>query len=187
LFLDNGTAINLAKVPGSPEYSALIERLIKTQQPELESRYDFLGRWQTRWRWLKRIVGLPATKNVAVLAKLIADLKTATEAVLQTTIHSVSITAVWLPVWEYQEYFDNDINDALVYGGLAPWADSKWEEVYLAEVYTALAGNGRKLCHTYHCDDDDDDGWGMSNNIFFIRYVKRCYFFLCLARCSRST
>jgi hypothetical protein len=181
-YLDNGTVIKLAKVAGSPNYMALMERLMQTSPSPygrcfVAGRCGVLGYWRGMMRLVRRSVGLPATSEAAILAEMVARLKVASEAAMQTgstgststKIKNVAVTAPWQPVWRDDISSDCDLNDALVLAGLEPWTYETGEPIYQGEIHAVLAANGRWLCQPYGCGDEDEDD--VIEGIFFIRLV----------------
>lgn len=119
--LDNGTAVNLAKIPGSRLYVELIERLMVTPVPphgRLPDGISAILIWAVKYA-----LGISPPTDVTILAELIGDLKTATEGTLGRSLdgYAVSITAPWQGFWREQDSWSSDINDALKRQGLEPW------------------------------------------------------------------
>jgi hypothetical protein len=170
---ENGTVVNLVKVRASPEYMALMERLVpKPTTPYWLSRFGRVGYSLSLWRGLRRILGLPSTGTVAVLAQLVAALKAESEAVLQDRIGAVAVTAPWVPAWEDAIPVDSAVNDALVFAGLEPWTWEASGPIYLSETSAVLAANGRRLCKERWCGLDEgqlSDMW--SPTVYFIRFT----------------
>lgn len=166
-YLDNGTTINLAKVAGSPKYMALTERLMRTPPLESGLRPPF---WWSMTRLAMKALGLPANREIAVLAKLVADLKAETEAALGAPFGMVVVTAPWQAVWRDDGTLNSDLYDALVLAGVNPWTFGLGGgPVYMGELNTALGASGRWLCEPYGCGDTDEDD--TYQGVFFIRLV----------------
>ena len=144
-YLDNGTAVNLGKVPGSPDYVDMMARLIK-KRPSREPRNT-----QCIGFAPQDIFGIGRPTDVTILAKMVSQLKKASEATLGAGIdgYGVSITAPWQTFWKDHNQWDSDINNALWVNDLSPWAPESDDPVYLGEVRAALAASGRWLCQPY--------------------------------------
>ncbi|KAI0379650.1 hypothetical protein F5Y04DRAFT_127281 [Hypomontagnella monticulosa] len=106
----NGTVVNIAKVPSTPEHAKLIVRLSSLPHPPQET---VLGRWR---RSINKILGRPATPEVDTLATMFAALRDATSTALAIPIDRVVVTHPVLPGLTVA-----DIADALDYAGLRPW------------------------------------------------------------------
>lgn len=169
-YLDNGTAVTLAKVSAQPEYSELIERLIKTR-PTGEDRRD-QGRFAPLLRTVQRTLGFATTNETAILGRMVSDLRKASEKALGRGIRGqrVSVAAPWQPVWKDEDKNDCDINDALYTGGLKPWDPASPAPLYLSEVRASLGASGRILCEkSYGCEGFPRDPEDVSQYIFYIR------------------
>lgn len=142
----------LAKIPGTAEYVALMEKLVaQPMTPYWLSHVGLVGHWLGLFRALKRTLGLAPTKQSQVLADMIAALKKASEAALQTKIKTVTLTAPWMAVWDNQIPGDSVVNDALHLAGLEPlsfWVD---DTIYLGEVSAALGSEDRWTCQKDWC------------------------------------
>ncbi|CAI4218857.1 unnamed protein product [Parascedosporium putredinis] len=173
-YLDNGTAVTLAKVSAQPEYSELIERLIKTR-PTGEDRRD-QGRFSPLLRTVQRTLGFATTNETAILGRMVSDLRKASEKALGRGIRGqrVSVTAPWQPVWRDEDKNDCDINDALYTGGLKPWDPASPAPLYLSEVRASLGASGRILCgKSYGCEGFTRDPEDVSQYIFYISFTNQ--------------
>lgn len=164
--------MNLAKVGGSPQYVALMEELIrKPQTPSWRSYPATIGQYLAIWRFLKRSVGLARWES-AVLAEMMAELKSESEMALRTNIQTVAVTAPWMAAWDSQIPDDSVINTALVLAGLEPIEWGANEPIYLGEINTVLAANNRELCKEHWCGSTGDTDWNAF--VYFIRLVVWC-------------
>jgi hypothetical protein len=136
----NGTVLDIAKIPATPAYKALMERLGNAPAPTPPCR---VVRWQ---RWWNKKRGLPATANVGVLASLLAALKLATTEALAQPIDHVAVTRPSIPAFTQE-----DLDDALEYAGLRGWlGDSRgFQPKHVVESQAAFAGSGHGLCTSY--------------------------------------
>ncbi len=148
----NGTVLNLARVPAAPEYTALMQRLVRSPKtPYWRSRFSRVGYWLGLWRLLRRLLGLFVTDESSVFAELVAALKVESEAALGSAITVVSVAAPWVAAWEHDIPVDSTVNDALTSTGLKPWTwESSWA-IYLADTNAVLAANGRWHCRARWC------------------------------------
>jgi len=138
--LYNKTVLDIAKIPATPEYQALAERLGNTPIPNPPGR---LASWR---RWLNKKRGLAATADVEVLASLLISLKSATVAALADPIDRVAVTRTSIP-----GLTKGDLDDALEYAGLRGWMDvsNGSEPKHVSESQAVFAGNGQGLCPSY--------------------------------------
>lgn len=165
--LDNGTAVSLAKVPGSRLYVELMERLMTTPAPEYAERSNGIGAVLAWAAW--HLLGIPPSRDTSVIAELVGALKTASEEKLGKSLdgYAVSITAPWQQFWKNQGSWDSDINYALEKNGLRPWFPHKLDPVYLDEARTTLAASGRWLCEPF---EDSRESHDISERVYYIRY-----------------
>lgn len=170
---ENGTTVNLAQIRGSPQYVALMERLIqKPKTPSWLGHLGTIGHWLSIWRSLKSIAGLPATRESGILAEMVAALKSESERTLQTRIETAAVTAPWMAVWDNWIPGDSVVNDALVLAGLEPIDWMANEPIYLGETNAVLAANGRFICKELWCGDELEGN--VSNEFaYLIRSVTR--------------
>lgn len=166
--LDNGTAVNLAKVPGSHLHIELIERLMATPAPPHGRLPDGISTVFTRA--VKYALGMSPPRDATILGELIGDRKAATEAELRRSLdgHAVPITAPWQDYWRYQGSWSSDINDALIQQGLRPWAPYTKDPVYLNEARTTLASCGRWLCQPFE-PSDSGEVHRIPERVYYIR------------------
>ncbi|KAK3299895.1 uncharacterized protein B0H64DRAFT_379382 [Chaetomium fimeti] len=185
---ENGTILNLAKVPASPEYMTLMARLVEAPQtPYWRSLFGAAGKWLGWWRLLRRLVGFAGTDEATILAQLVTALKAESEAALEARIDVVSVTAPWVAAWENDIPVDSVINDALVSAGLKPWTWEASGPIYLSEPSGVLAANGHRLCKERWCrldEDDTSDLWpqivffiSLTNHSLYTTFqATRCYY-----------
>lgn len=155
----NGTVVNIAKVPATPAYRALMERLGNAPAPDPSSKHDRLARWR---RWWNKKRGRPATTNVGILASLLAALKDATAGTLgnDTQVDHVALTHPSMPALTHDDYL---LDDALEYAGLRGWlGDSEgFQPKRVIESQAAFAGSGHGLCPSYTdmtlCWDENEE------------------------------
>lgn len=170
-YLDNGTAVTLAKVPGQPEYSEMMERLIRTRPIGSVMRRE-PGRIPSLIRTVQRTLGFPTTDDAAIMGKMVSDLRKVSEKTLGKSLRGqkVSVTAPWQPLWKEDDKRDCDVNDALWAAGLKPWDTHSTSPLYLSEVRTSLAASGRLLCEPYGCHGFDRDPRDVPEYVYYIRY-----------------
>ena len=166
--LDNGTAVNLAKVSGSRHYVELIERLMVTpsaRDGRLPNGISATLIWAAKYA-----LGISPPKDTTILAELIGELKTVSEGILGRSLdgYAVSITAPWQDSWRYQDSWSSDINNALIQQGLRRWVPYMIDPVYLGEARTTLASCGRWLCQPFECFDFRE-GQGIVERVYYIR------------------
>ncbi|KAJ4303942.1 hypothetical protein N0V88_001543 [Collariella sp. IMI 366227] len=141
--LYNGTIVDIAKVPASSDYQALISRLHNTAPPASPSRLERLQRWWNKYR------GLPATPEVGILASLLSSLKSTTSAALSTSpITHVAITHPPIPAL----FTSLNLADAFLHAGLQHnWlGDARgMQPKHISQSHATLAGNGMGLCESY--------------------------------------
>ncbi|KFY19986.1 hypothetical protein V491_04072, partial [Pseudogymnoascus sp. VKM F-3775] len=89
--LNNGTVLDIAKIPAAPEYRDLLERLGNAPLPAPPGR---ISQWQ---RWWNKKRGLPATTDIGVLSSLLSSLKSATSTALGQPVYSVAVTRPSIP------------------------------------------------------------------------------------------
>ena len=147
--LDNGTAINLAKVPGSRFYVEMVERLMMTLPSRNSGCSDGVG--VTLARAARYLLGISDFRDATTIAQLVGTLKAASEETLGKSLdgYAVSITAPWQQCWRDQSSWSSDINYALKQSGLQPWFPAELDPVYLEEARTTLAAFGRWLCEPF--------------------------------------
>jgi hypothetical protein len=135
-YFDNGTTQNLGKVAGGAKCAALMERLMRT-------KLSSSGRLRASFRGIKKLFGIPSSGDVAVLAKMVAELRTVSEATWGGPIKQVSVTAPWNEPWINDSTEDGDVSDALRYAGLGPYRTAETDVPhYLSEIHAVLAANG---------------------------------------------
>ena len=129
-----------------------MQHLVRSPKtPYWLNRFSRVGYWLSLWRLLRRLLGLPATDEVSILAELVAALKVESETALGSAITVVSVAAPWVAAWEDDIPVDSAINDALASTGLNPWTwEASWP-IYLAEANALLAVNGRRHCRARWC------------------------------------
>lgn len=127
------------------------------------------------YRVLRKSLGLAPTNEIRVLAEMFVALKAASEIALQTQIKAVAVTAPWIAAWHDQVPYNCVISDALSFAGLESWS-YPWEDeqIYLGEINTALASEGRWICPKSQCMGHWMDVEGEVTNggpIFVVRFV----------------
>ncbi|KAK0638991.1 hypothetical protein B0T16DRAFT_235591 [Cercophora newfieldiana] len=175
---ENGTTIPLAKIRGTNGYAALMETLVaQASTPHWLSYEGTIGRLHGLFQTLKRSLVHVPTEEARVLAEMVAALKTASEATLQTQIKAVAVTAPWVDAWDGQNHDDSVINDALLLAGLEPWK-GRWEEArdYLGEANAALASERRWLCQNNWCAGhwvEVEEETTSGGPLFFVSFTNR--------------
>ncbi len=108
--LYNGTVLTLAKMPGTTEYQALMERLADAPPAVPPGR---LASWR---RWWNKKRGRPSTPEVGVLASLLAALRSEASSALARPVTHVAVTLLPIAAIARQ-----DLADALEHAGLHHW------------------------------------------------------------------
>ena len=135
--------LDVAKVPTTSEYKALMVRLGNAPRPGSPGR---LAEWQ---RWWDKQRSRPATADVGVLASLLADLKSATTKTLVPP-HPIDLVAITLP--SIPALTPLDLADALSHAGLRNWfseGDRRFQPKHVVQSRAVFAGNGHGLCASY--------------------------------------
>lgn len=101
---------NIAIIPATPDYIALMERLVKSPRPPP------LTEWQKWRRSINKKLGRPATPDVGILAGMFISLRDATSVRVGTAIDRVAVSHPPIPGLSIY-----DIHDALEYANLRPW------------------------------------------------------------------
>lgn len=173
----NGTFVNLAMIRGSARYNSLIERLMKIDSSRAEE-CDRLYGWNGVFWDLKRSLyplGIATSADVRTLGNMLYSLRKESERILGTSITRASVSAARRHIHMKQYCMDQDLNDALRYAGLEPWADVVPaphfldESAYLFEGLAVLAGNGRFLCEPWGCNRHSWWLVGDRQDVFYIR------------------
>jgi hypothetical protein len=158
----DGTTANLAKIPGSARYTAVIERLMKTDPASRQWCGDYNQDWEDLWWKLRRPlapVGIATSSDVRAMGNMLYQLRKQSERALGVRITSASVALVRRQSYSWQNCRDRDLNDALHYAGLIPWADvvpAPWsfrDPAYLDEGMAVMGGSGRLLCEPWGCGD----------------------------------
>ncbi|KAL1890891.1 hypothetical protein Sste5346_008032 [Sporothrix stenoceras] len=152
--LPNGTFVHLAKIRGSEKYISLIQRLVGNLPTDTfqNDKYRLLHMAGYLWRMLQRTAGIAPTIEAAVLADMVAALRVAASAALESgrcegwddrvlQEKSIRVAAPYVPAWADGVTFDSAINDALVLAGLQPVTYESSDPVYLVEP-SAVAEKG---------------------------------------------
>ncbi|KAM6534489.1 hypothetical protein FALCPG4_004124 [Fusarium falciforme] len=157
--LRNGTVLDLALVHATPDYTALMARLVAL--PETPPP---LNRWNKWRRSINKKFGRPATTDVGTLAEMFTSLRDAATTALApiNPLDRVVVTTPPMP-----GLADYDLIDALEYASLRPWLCSDFcEEVpyadpgfpfgpgvgypeELTEAHAVMAAHGLGLCENY--------------------------------------
>lgn len=143
----NETVVDVAKVPATSEYKALMVRLANAPSPTSPGRF---AKWQ---RWWNKQRGRPATTDVGVLALLLTNLKSATIKTLgplHPAVDHIAITHPSIPALT-----PLDLADALSHAGLRSWFAEgdriarTYQPKYAIQSRATFAGNGHGLCASY--------------------------------------
>ena len=190
-YFDNGTILELAKVPGRPEYMALRERPVEPDDGRGPSVWQqFLSQWPGLHA-VRRRLGIPRSRDAAVLRAMLNDLKATSEAILGHPIRRAAVTQPHRPAhyWISASWLHDrgDLYDAVVLAGLEPWDGQSceawvgngpppWggqgsEAEYIGELSAALGASGRWLCQPYSCDDVPDWRLKPAQGVFLVRSV----------------
>lgn len=162
--LYNGTVADIALVAASPDYVALMTRLVTSPKPSP------LRKWNKWHRSINKKLGWPATTEVGILAGMLASLRDATNNALASPLDRVAVTHP--PIPGLTEY---DLSDALEHVGLRPWLASHlprpkigWPPLPEAGLYpeqltegrAVFAAHKRGLCEKYQnlwdCKEEED-------------------------------
>ncbi|EAQ88054.1 predicted protein [Chaetomium globosum CBS 148.51] len=128
-----------------------------------------LARWQ---RWWNQQRGRPATPDVAVLASLLTDLKSATIKTLGPAHPAVDLIAITHP--SIPALTPLDLANALSHAGLRSWfalGEKKarsYQPSYAIQSRAAFAGNGHGLCASYA---DLFECWFENSNLLWHRVL----------------
>ena len=136
--------------------------------------------WKYWWRLIKRNLGLPTTKDVALLSKIVGRLKRAVEEQNQgVEIETAMITAPMFPQlcqWPFKE--------AARLNGIAaiPMPIWPYDETVLHELEATYVGYGMGLCRHYtnvtRCHTEEDHI--PSSSILSISYAEQALSVSCL-------
>lgn len=153
----NGTTITVADIPASQDYNEVLQRLSLASSQHLSPPYNNLGdSWDDMprqyMRKARKAIGLPASKDVGHLAKMIADLRDAVQEKIGEEIKVAAVTTMHLLA-----LYDEDLHDAFQYLGLEyitfPIGDVGHNILY--QTSAAFAGYGYGLCDDYMTDAED--------------------------------
>ncbi|CAG8908897.1 unnamed protein product [Penicillium egyptiacum] len=182
----NGTVVEVAKVPGSPEYLELMARPATASEPvtdstlglisELLSRLleyllpDLSSPWRDWWHRLNTKLGRPVkADDVEIISDLLHELKASTEKKISQPLDRVAVTDPG-----FQSLSTATINAALRMLDLRSWVgrDSPYYTQRLLEADAAYGANGYGLCTNYLDRSDCMDEFAESPdaNIFFVSY-----------------
>ncbi|OAA57198.1 chitinase [Cordyceps fumosorosea ARSEF 2679] len=142
--LYNGTVLDIAEIATEPEYSSLM--LSKADGPYPPP----LTRMERMRRNMNKRFGRPATPEVGIIARHLAQLRRATQKRLpgqDTSFVAISLAPILGLRLE-------DLEDALIHIGLESWTRSDNVEAglyppLLMDPYAAYAARGRGLCRHY--------------------------------------
>ena len=176
-YLDNGTAINLAKVPGSARYVEIMELTMQTGSSPWKRCWNF-GRCGpfdlTRgdFRVLRRFLGFAGTPEAAVFADMVLALRMASEKILgpDKPIKCVAIGAPWMHMWRGDHHTEMDLVDAIRLAGLEPCRvrHSPGGDInYIGEGQAVLGANELWTCQPY--DTGGYDWFVLSEGMYYMR------------------
>ncbi|KAG9258054.1 uncharacterized protein F5Z01DRAFT_644985 [Emericellopsis atlantica] len=169
----NGTVVSLPKIPGSEDYIAFMARM-NNQPPSFlpdgyvnqrPSRPQLL---QDLWTLFMRSIGLPPSKDAAVLVRMKVALKAASEVALGHAIDSAAVTAPWRASWQHEVPSLGIVNTALLLAGITPVALEDNDTLYMGEINSLLAAHKRKLCPAIWCADHFGSDAGEPQPINFL-------------------
>lgn len=172
-YLDNGTAINLAKVRGSVRYAEIMERMMRTGTSPWK-RCWYFGRCGpfdlTRgdFRTLRRFLGCAASPEAGVFGHMVSRLRAASEEALgpEKPIKCVAVTAPWMQMGRDDYRTEKDLVDAIYLAGLEPCSNGD-DVDYIGESQAVLGANDLWTCQPYGMGDIDEDR--LVEGLFFIR------------------
>ncbi|KAF4549356.1 Hypothetical protein D9617_22g067020 [Elsinoe fawcettii] len=144
----NGTKLPIGKVEGSDQYREVMQRLSRGSSQHIAPPYLDLNDAYKDWprqeirKWRKKI-GLPASADVGVLAKMMVDLKEKANNFLDSPMDFVVVTILHLVA-----IYSEDISDAIEHAGLH--STKLWFFDHLIyEETSSYAGNGLGLCEHF--------------------------------------
>ncbi|KAJ5244009.1 hypothetical protein N7489_004105 [Penicillium chrysogenum] len=158
----NGTVVEVAKIPGSPEYLELMTRLATTSKPSPDSTLDSISEissqlmenllpdvsspWRDWWRWLNTKLGRPVKPDeVEIISDLLQQLKASTERKISQPLDRVAVTDPG-----FQSLKSATLNAALRMLDLRTWVgDSIYYAHRIVEGDAVYAANGYGLCTDY--------------------------------------
>ncbi|KAF5557650.1 chitinase [Fusarium phyllophilum] len=160
----NGTVKNIASIPASPEYAALMKRLASSPPPSP------LSRWEKLRRSLNKKIGRPATPDVGIIASMLVSLRDVTSTAVTSPMDRVAVSHS-----QIQGLAEPDLWDALEYAHMRPWVAAGLPRPKvvlplplaggypsrLLESYAVFAGHGKGLCKHYknfwQCEEEQDN------------------------------
>lgn len=162
--LYNGTVMDIALVAASPDYMALMARLVTSPKPPP------LSRWSKWRRSINKKLGRPSTPDVGTLAGMLVSLRDATLLTLASPLDRVAVSHP--PIPGLTEY---DLSDALEHASLRPWLSSRlprpkigWPPLpeagmypaHLTEGHAVFVAHKHGLCENYKnlfdCWDEEE-------------------------------
>ncbi|CVK90637.1 uncharacterized protein FPRN_07276 [Fusarium proliferatum] len=160
----NGTVKNIASIPASPEYAALMKRLANSPPPPP------LSGWEKLRRSFNKKIGRPATPDIGIIATMLVSLRDVTSAAVTSPLDRVAVSHS-----RVQGLAEPDLWDALEYARIRPWVAAGLPRPkvvlplpaaggypsQLLESYAVLAGHGKGLCAHYknlwQCEEEQDN------------------------------
>ncbi|KAF5718961.1 hypothetical protein FGLOB1_1375 [Fusarium globosum] len=160
----NGTVKNIASIPASPEYAALMKRLANSPPPPPLSRREKLR------RSFNKKIGWPATPDVGLIATMLVSLRDVTSAAVTSPLDRVAVSHSRI-----QGLAEPDLWDALEHARIRPWVAAGLPRPkvvlplpaaggypsQLLESYAVFAGHGKGLCKHYknfwQCEEEQDN------------------------------
>ncbi|KAF4450463.1 hypothetical protein F53441_6462 [Fusarium austroafricanum] len=159
IHFSNGTVRDIAVIPATPDYEALMFLLTNMDWPPPP-----LTKWQRWKRAINKKIGRPATPDVGVLGAMLVSLRDAT--VVNGPLDRVAVSHP-----RVNGLVEEDIWDALEYARLRPWVadlprpkpflpwpDAGAYPTQLTEAHAVLAAHGKGLCkhykHYWECEEE---------------------------------
>ncbi|CAG7559029.1 unnamed protein product [Fusarium equiseti] len=134
----NNTVKNIASVPASSEYAALMKRLAVSPPPPP------LSRWEKLQRSLNKNIGRPATPDVGIIATMLVSLRDATSIAVTSPLDRVAVSHPRI-----QGLAEADLWDALEYARLRPWVAVDLSRPKVVLPLPAAGGYPRQLLESY--------------------------------------
>ncbi len=142
--LFDGTVLDIAEIATEYEYRSLLVRLANAEPPAP------LTFWEKLSRSVNKSLGRPATADVGVLARHVAQLRDAA----QSRLPGEDVGSVAVSLTPVRGLRIQDLEDALAHAGVKSWmqSDDVQAGLYpaaLTEPHAVYAAHGRGLCRDY--------------------------------------
>ncbi|RBA21304.1 hypothetical protein FPRO05_07618 [Fusarium proliferatum] len=134
----NGTVKNIASIPASPEYAALMKRLANSPPPPPLSGWDELR------RSFNKKIGRPATPDIGIIATMLVSLRDVTSAAVTSPLDRVAVSHS-----RVQGLAEPDLWDALEYARIRPWVAAGLPRPKVVLPLPAAGGYPSQLLESY--------------------------------------